>query len=92
MTQGKLAKLAEGYVEQIADEIEVVQDESDGWEASAHYAGAMLMRERDLLKEALKEINEALKLLPDESDFYYAKAEILLDLEKVIFIRGDIFI
>ena len=82
MTQGQLAKLAERYVEQIADEIEVVQAESDAWEASAHYAGALMMQDRDLFKEALKEINEALKLLPDESDFYYTKAEILLDLEK----------
>ena len=82
MTQGQLVKLAERFVEQIADDIEEIQDDRDGWEASAHYAGAMLMRERDLLKEALKEINEALKLLPDESDFYYAKAEILKDLEK----------
>ena len=82
MTQGKLAKLAERYLEQIADEIEVVQDESDGWEATTYYAGAVLMRERDLLKEALKEINKALKLESDNSDFYYTKAEILLDLEK----------
>ena len=82
MTHGQLEKLAMRYYEQLIDEIELVQDDRDGWEASAHYAGAMLMRERDLLKEALKEINEALKLLPDESDFYYTKAEILKDLEK----------
>ena len=60
MTQGQLAKLA--YVLKMSDQIEVIQDDRDGWEASAHYAGAMLMQERDLLKEALKEINEALKL------------------------------
>ena len=82
MTQGKLAKLAGGYVEQIADEIEVVQDESDGWEATTYYAGAAVLQDRDLPKDALKEINKALKLLPDDSSFYYTKAEILKDLEK----------
>jgi tetratricopeptide (TPR) repeat protein len=82
MTQGKLVKLAMRYYEQLIDQIEVVQDESDAWEATTHYAGALLMRERDLLKEALKEINRALKLESDNSDFYYTKAEILLDLEK----------
>jgi tetratricopeptide (TPR) repeat protein len=82
MTQGQLAKLAERYVEQVEDEIEVVQDERDMWAGGMLFTIAILMLERDLPKKALKEINKALKLSPDEPDYYHTKAEILLDLEK----------
>ena len=80
MTHGQLEKLAMRYYEQLIDEIELVQDESDGWEATTYYAGAAVLQDRDLPKDALKEINKALKLEPDESNFYYIKAEILNDL------------
>ena len=82
MPRDKLEKIAERYLEQITDKIEKVQDERDLWEASMHFTIAILMQERDLPKEALKDINKALKLSPDDPDYYYTKAEILLELEK----------
>ena len=74
--------MAEGYLEQITDKIEEVQDERDLWEAGMYFTIAVMMQERDLPKEALKDINKALKLSPDDPDYYYTKAEILLELEK----------
>jgi len=82
MPRDKLEKIAEGYLEQIADKIEEVQDERDLWEAGMHFTIAILMQERDLPKEALKDINKALKLSPDDPDYYYTKAEVLRELEK----------
>ena len=81
MSKGKLAKLAEKRVEQLSAGIEKLQDESDGWEATTYYAGASMLQD-DFPKDALKEINNALKLSPDDSDFYYIKAKILNNLEK----------
>ena len=81
MSKGKLVKLVEKHVEQLSAGIEKLQDESDGWEATTYYAGASMLQD-DLPKEALKEINNALKLSPDDSDFYYIKAKILNNLEK----------
>ena len=81
MSQGKLIKIVEKRVEQLSAGIEKLQDESDGWEATTCYAGASMLQD-DMPKEALKEINNALKLSPDDSDFYYIKAKILNNLEK----------
>ena len=75
MPKGKLIMLVEKRVEQLSAGIEKLQDESDGWEAMTCYAGASMLQD-DMPKEALKEINKALKILLSDSILSLFKAAV----------------